>query len=83
VLRDPAGSPRGMVRVTLRWKYPFQSPETPSRQREGAEKERMAPSAEVSQRPIAKPRVSVCKNNNSCPGVRFPKVSLAKYGHKF
>ncbi|CAM4721402.1 unnamed protein product [Leuciscus chuanchicus] len=56
VLRDPAGSPRGMVRVTLRWKYPFQSPETPSRQREGAEKERMVPSAEVAQRPIAKPR---------------------------
>ncbi|XP_017209433.1 protein fantom isoform X2 [Danio rerio] len=56
VLRDPAGSPRGMVRVSLRWKYPFQSPEVPSRQREGAEKERMMPSAEVSQRPIAKPR---------------------------
>ncbi|XP_056105817.1 protein fantom [Rhinichthys klamathensis goyatoka] len=56
VLRDPAGSPRGMVRVTLRWKYPFQSPETPSMQTEGAEKERMVPSAEVSQRPIAKPR---------------------------
>ncbi|XP_051738640.1 protein fantom [Ctenopharyngodon idella] len=56
VLRDPAGSPRGMVRVTLRWKYPFQSPETPSRQREGTEKERMVPSTEVSQRPIAKPR---------------------------
>ncbi|KTF92404.1 hypothetical protein cypCar_00019604 [Cyprinus carpio] len=56
VLRDPAGSPRGMVRATLRWKYPFQSPEAPSRQREGVEKERMVPSTEVSQRPIAKPR---------------------------
>ncbi|XP_067234656.1 protein fantom isoform X2 [Chanodichthys erythropterus] len=56
VLRDPAGSPRGMVRVTLRWKYPFQSPETPSRQREGTKKERMVLSTEVSQRPIAKPR---------------------------
>uniref|UniRef100_A0A672MLV8 Protein fantom-like n=1 Tax=Sinocyclocheilus grahami TaxID=75366 RepID=A0A672MLV8_SINGR len=56
VLRDPAGSPRGMVRATLRWKYPFQSPEAPSRQREGVEKERMVPNAEVSQRPIAKPR---------------------------
>ncbi|KAK7123988.1 hypothetical protein R3I93_022179 [Phoxinus phoxinus] len=48
VLRDPAGSPRGMVRVTVRWKYPFQSPETQSL---GAEKERM-----VSRRPVAKPR---------------------------
>uniref|UniRef100_A0A671KW63 RPGR interacting protein 1 n=1 Tax=Sinocyclocheilus anshuiensis TaxID=1608454 RepID=A0A671KW63_9TELE len=45
-------------KATLRWKYPFQSPEAPSRQREGVEKERMVPSAEVSQRPIAKPRVS-------------------------
>ncbi|XP_052451786.1 protein fantom [Carassius gibelio] len=56
VLRDPAGSPRGMVRATLRWKYPFQSPETPSREREVEEKDRMVPSVEVSQRPIAKPR---------------------------
>ncbi|KAL1248920.1 hypothetical protein QQF64_022238 [Cirrhinus molitorella] len=56
VLRDPAGSPRGMVRATLRWKYPFQSPEAASRQKDGAEKEIMVPSAEVSQRPIAKPR---------------------------
>uniref|UniRef100_A0A673JDM4 RPGR interacting protein 1 n=1 Tax=Sinocyclocheilus rhinocerous TaxID=307959 RepID=A0A673JDM4_9TELE len=38
---DPAGSPRGMVRATLRWKYPFQSSEAPSRQREEVEKERM------------------------------------------
>ncbi|XP_051971079.1 protein fantom [Xyrauchen texanus] len=58
VLRDPAGSPRGIVRVTLRWKYPFQSPETPSKQREseGPKNERIMPSTEVPQRPIAKPR---------------------------
>ncbi|XP_073687344.1 protein fantom [Garra rufa] len=56
VLRDPAGTPRGMVRAALRWKYAFQSPEAPSRQRDGAEKERMVPIAEVTQRPIAKPR---------------------------
>ncbi len=61
MLRDPAGSPRGMARATLRWKYPFQSPEAPSKQREGVEKERIVPSAEVSQRPVAKPRVSVCE----------------------
>ncbi|XP_043081818.1 protein fantom [Puntigrus tetrazona] len=57
VLRDPAGSPRGIVRANLRWKYPFQSPEAPSRQGEGVEKERRVPSAEISQRPIAKPRL--------------------------
>ncbi|XP_026152688.1 protein fantom [Mastacembelus armatus] len=63
VLRDPAGGPRGLVRVLIKWKYPFQPlPDTLlGRQRREVERsemeERMKEVAEVSQRPIAKPRV--------------------------
>lgn len=70
VLRDPAGGPRGMVRVMVKWKYPFQPPVggQHSRQETGAdEQSRVMESTEkderrredVSQRPIAKPRVKV------------------------
>ncbi|XP_060717635.1 protein fantom [Tachysurus vachellii] len=31
VLRDPAGVPRGIVRVYIQWRYPFKSPEALSR----------------------------------------------------
>ncbi|KAJ8332243.1 hypothetical protein SKAU_G00427880 [Synaphobranchus kaupii] len=47
VLRDAGGCPRGMVRVSFRWKYPFQPPEVLQRTREGDES---------SERSIAKPR---------------------------
>ncbi|XP_051285385.1 protein fantom isoform X2 [Dicentrarchus labrax] len=63
VLRDPAGGPRGMVRVMMKWKYPFQ-PSVDAvvgrqdRAMESTEREeRRREEAEVSQRPIAKPRV--------------------------
>ncbi|KAL7840926.1 hypothetical protein AOLI_G00262490 [Acnodon oligacanthus] len=63
VLRDPAGAPRGTVRVHLQWRYPFQSPETPSgpRRKERTERlekteDRTEVGTEVLQRPIAKPR---------------------------
>nr|XP_061816106.1 protein fantom-like isoform X5 [Nerophis lumbriciformis] len=52
VLRDPAGGPRGTVRVLIKWKYPFQPPVNvmeSSMRNQGL--------AEDSQRPIAKPRV--------------------------
>ncbi|XP_054608461.1 protein fantom isoform X2 [Dunckerocampus dactyliophorus] len=52
VLRDPAGGPRGTVRVLIKWKYPFQPPVDTiesSVRRQGE--------AEESPRPIAKPRV--------------------------
>ncbi|XP_067436448.1 protein fantom [Thunnus thynnus] len=70
VLRDPAGGPRGMVRVMLKWKYPFQPPADTllGRQGRGVDRqdravestereERRREEAEVPQRPIAKPRV--------------------------
>ncbi|XP_050953570.1 protein fantom [Labeo rohita] len=76
VLRDPAGNPRGMVRATLRWKYPFQSPEAPSRQKDGAEKERMVPSAEVSQRPIAKPRLRPPPDHEAKTTDTHPSMSI-------
>lgn len=72
VLRDPAGGPRGMVRVMLKWKYPFQPPadtllgrpgrgvDKQGRAMESTEREeRSREEAEVPQRPIAKPRVKV------------------------
>ncbi|XP_065806913.1 protein fantom [Labrus bergylta] len=49
VLRDPAGGPRGMVRIMIRWKYPIQ----PSLDAVLGRQER----EDTSQRPIAKPRV--------------------------
>ncbi|XP_029382814.1 protein fantom [Echeneis naucrates] len=66
VLRDPAGGPRGIVRILMKWRYPFQAPgdELLSRERrqdrlrENTEREeRIIEEAEVSQRPIAKPRI--------------------------
>ncbi|XP_042367761.1 protein fantom [Plectropomus leopardus] len=66
VLRDPAGGPRGMVRVFIKWKYPFQPsadtalgrPGRQDREMESSEREeRRREEAEASQRPIAKPRV--------------------------
>uniref|UniRef100_A0A3Q2CNW5 Protein fantom-like n=1 Tax=Cyprinodon variegatus TaxID=28743 RepID=A0A3Q2CNW5_CYPVA len=67
VLRDPAGGPRGMVRVMLKWKYPFQPPVDGFKERWGMEtgevdemiksnKKEEERKAEASQRPTAKPR---------------------------
>ncbi|KAM9836568.1 protein fantom [Aulostomus maculatus] len=64
VLRDPAGGPRGMVRVTIKWKYPFQAP-VESQGRGVVQLAGVTGSAErreeavMSQRPIAKPRVKM------------------------
>ncbi|KAI4808740.1 hypothetical protein KUCAC02_000786 [Chaenocephalus aceratus] len=63
VLRDPAGGPRGMVRVLIKWKFPYQpSADTVlSRQDRAMEsterEERGREEAEASERPVAKPRV--------------------------
>ncbi|CAN9509455.1 unnamed protein product [Ophioblennius macclurei] len=64
VLRDSAGGPRGMVRVTMKWKYPFQPPVGASMSRQGSKasgiadrRERRREEAEASLRPVAKPRV--------------------------
>lgn len=72
VLRDPAGAPRGTVRVHLQWRYPFQTPEAPSRQSEKErrvrEEERLGKSenrAQVSHRPIAKPRLKTAQQKPS------------------
>lgn len=65
VLRDPAGGPRGIVRVMIKWKYPFQPPvsnvlgnwKRPNRAEENAEREeRQREKADV---PVAKPRIKV------------------------
>ncbi|XP_030578643.1 protein fantom-like isoform X1 [Archocentrus centrarchus] len=70
VLRDPAGGPRGMVRVLMKWKYPFQPPVDALLGQQGSRagmQDRVLESSErenrrrekddASQRPIAKPRV--------------------------
>ncbi|XP_036969270.1 protein fantom isoform X2 [Acanthopagrus latus] len=65
VLRDPAGGPRGMVRVMLKWKYPFQpSVDTVLERQERAmesteQEERRREEAGASQRPTAKPRMKM------------------------
>ncbi|KPP61066.1 protein fantom-like, partial [Scleropages formosus] len=60
VLRDTGGSPRGMVRVSLRWRYPFQAPEALQRLtdvgRDERQMERRTEKSKTLQRPIAKPR---------------------------
>lgn len=79
VLRDPAGGPRGMVRVMMKWKYPFQPPvdallgrqgsraDVQGRARESSEREeRRREKDDASQRPIAKPRVKVRKVHDIC-----------------
>ncbi|KAF0039115.1 hypothetical protein F2P81_009599 [Scophthalmus maximus] len=66
VLRDPAGGPRGMVRVMIKWRYPLQTPVDDSLGRQGRQdsktestgrEERRREEAEGPQKPIAKPRV--------------------------
>ncbi|XP_056299033.1 protein fantom isoform X3 [Pseudoliparis swirei] len=64
VLRDPAGGPRGTVRVLIQWKYPFQPSVDTVLVRQGRQdversekEERRKEEAKASQRPIAKPRV--------------------------
>uniref|UniRef100_H3CNJ2 RPGR interacting protein 1 n=1 Tax=Tetraodon nigroviridis TaxID=99883 RepID=H3CNJ2_TETNG len=53
VLRDPAGSPRGVVRVMMAWRYPFQPSVTDRREERPGERE------EASPKPVAKPRLKV------------------------
>ncbi|XP_064796283.1 protein fantom [Oncorhynchus masou masou] len=58
VLRDTGGGRRGMVRVFIRWIYPFQPPEgSTQRHKEMDRMERRSERAEELPRPIAKPRV--------------------------
>ncbi|XP_061664289.1 protein fantom isoform X2 [Syngnathoides biaculeatus] len=52
VLRDPAGGPRGTVRVLIKWKYPFRPPADAAGGSEGRREE-----AQGSRRPVAKPKV--------------------------
>lgn len=65
VLRDPAGGPRGMVRVMIRWKYPFHPSVGTLVDHQDAVMEssdrmdRRREKAEESQQPIAKPRIKV------------------------
>ncbi|XP_028839633.1 protein fantom isoform X2 [Denticeps clupeoides] len=70
VLRDSAGVPRGMVRVSLRWKYPFQPPDHRSMERESMPESKMA----VEQRPIAKPRLKT----HSTPTIKARQPTEAK-----
>lgn len=65
VLRDAAGGPRGMVRVLIKWKYPFQpaGDDVLGRQRGPMESSGSREEVEMSQRPIAKPRVKVIFNS--------------------
>ncbi|XP_036813704.1 protein fantom isoform X2 [Oncorhynchus mykiss] len=62
VLRDTGGGRRGMVRVFIRWIYPFQPPEGSTQRHKEMDRmeramERRSERAEELPRPIAKPRV--------------------------
>ncbi|XP_028330406.1 protein fantom isoform X3 [Gouania willdenowi] len=67
VLRDAAGGPRGMVRVMIKWKYPFQpvgnlmgQVDEQDGALEGLEREvRRVEDGKSSSRPIAKPRLKM------------------------
>ncbi|KAG9328679.1 hypothetical protein JZ751_011491 [Albula glossodonta] len=56
VLRDTVGCPRGTVRVSLRWKYPFQPPEALLSRRGATNVEREKDRTKTPERPVAKPR---------------------------
>ncbi|KAL0970037.1 hypothetical protein UPYG_G00236270, partial [Umbra pygmaea] len=61
VLRDTGGGPRGMVRVFIQWRYPFQPPESSIQahmelDRPEKEMERSTRAEELP-RPVAKPRM--------------------------
>lgn len=91
VLRDPAGAPRGMVRIMIKWKYPFQPPADTllGKQRKEADMqgsamesteqvERKKEEAEVSQRPVAKPRVkaTIILTKNNCVSKKSKELRL-------
>ncbi|XP_020567331.2 protein fantom-like isoform X2 [Oryzias latipes] len=76
VLRDPAGGPRGVVRVMVKWKYPFQPlmesledkpvKQVDEQRRESTEKKERQ-REDASQKPIAKPRVKPQKQEHETP----------------
>ena len=67
MLRDAGGAPQGMLRMLVKWRYPFQAPEgatggTRPETRRGErqrDSQRRREEAEETQRPIAKPRLKV------------------------
>lgn len=75
-LRDSAGGTKGIVRLALKWKYPFQLAKTPQYHREREHPEGEIPRVkkrelvdkgrDTTPRPIAKPRlkVNVLNSNN-------------------
>ncbi|RVE60709.1 hypothetical protein OJAV_G00183350 [Oryzias javanicus] len=76
VLRDPAGGPRGVVRVMVKWKYPFQPLMESLEEKRGKKvEEQRKESAEqkekqredASQKPIAKPRVKPQEHEQDRP----------------
>ncbi|XP_036072802.1 protein fantom [Oryzias melastigma] len=76
VLRDPAGGPRGVVRVMVKWKYPFQPliesleekrvKEVEVQRKESAEQKEKR-REDASQKPIAKPRVKPQEHKQDRP----------------
>ncbi|XP_077600547.1 protein fantom-like isoform X1 [Stigmatopora nigra] len=76
VLRDPAGGPRGTIRVLIKWKYPFQ----PLADAMGS-RERRRDEAKVSQRPIAKPRVKPQQLVPGEPKQRQKKANTGPTSH--
>ncbi|KAJ0006375.1 hypothetical protein NQD34_013648, partial [Periophthalmus magnuspinnatus] len=60
VLRDAAGGPRGVLRVLIKWKYPFKGP-AENRGESKTEQERVRRKEEPTDthKPIAKPRAKV------------------------
>ena len=94
VLRDPAGGPRGMVRIMIKWKYPFlptaddslvkQGRQNRATESTGTEERRRE--EEESQKPIAKPRVKVILNSavsKSLGIAMLPGTRHLSYVHLF
>ncbi|KAM9827598.1 protein fantom [Neosynchiropus ocellatus] len=60
VLRDPAGTPRGTIRLMIKWKYPLQSPGDPLKVlHDGGAETEVEERGGASERPVAKPRIKL------------------------
>ena len=62
-MRDAAGGPRGVVRLLIKWKYPFKATheerEQGMRQEEAESGEKRTGEKKREEKPIAKPRLKV------------------------
>ncbi|XP_077399963.1 protein fantom [Vanacampus margaritifer] len=77
VLRDPAGGPRGTVRVLIKWKYPFQPPANASELRREEEQGSLRPRVKTQQLGPGEPKRRQ-KKTKACPASDYIKPFDAK-----